>query len=369
MNQKSEFLLAVEKIIAKRFASDEMTHYRIMREELGKKILEFNRSISRSTRRTYAQRYRHWIERIRHGDWPHDHQMSQGTWGNTKAALTNLSAVSVLKKIDKYLDDPSDENQRQMEKSIALAQKINENYAPGGAGKKPRLIKRRSSARVKMRDYPDDWRDQIFETAGRPGAKDRRHEIAVLALTGCRVDELIKGVRVELIDENTARFEIQGAKVRRGKETADTGQKWRRFKVADLGDSVEGKYLAEWLNKNGGQAVVTTDSDKALRAALRRATTSTFGEMRSPVSPYFYKHAAASRLRSQGYAEQQIAKILGHASDGSQRAYGRRNSTGQGTGGRIIDIESELQPRESNRERIFERGQHVEREAGMEMEW
>ncbi len=76
--------------------------------------------------------------------------------------------------------------------------------------------RKRASKRQALRSLPGDWREQLYQRAAKGKYADA---ILVAALTGCRPEELRRGVLIRRVDNPRSgmgeiRFEIDGAKVK-----------------------------------------------------------------------------------------------------------------------------------------------------------
>lgn len=159
--------------------------------------------------------------------------------------------------------------------------------------------------------YPD-WRERILNELG-----DKRHydAVLVLALIGCRPEELVTGVTVSSnLKQNCISFVVKGAKV-----TRTSGQPERTIHLPiERLPMAWGERLAA-----GTSFEVRVASKDGLRCALRRASKVALPGM--PVaSAYVFRHAFATELREDGHDSETVAACLGHATSDTQNRYGRR---------------------------------------------
>jgi integrase len=137
--------------------------------------------------------------------------------------------------------------------------------------------------------------------------------LRVLFLAGARPCELVQGVTVQITSAQSLRFIVQGGKV-----TAQTGQPVRAIEVAiDNG-------VAEALAKRvaaAALAVRITDAHK-LSDKVRGMSMRLFPRIDYVITPYTFRHALAAREKARGRSVGSLAKVLGHVSGKSQRAYG-----------------------------------------------
>lgn len=75
-----------------------------------------------------------------------------------------------------------------------------------------------------------------------------------------------------------------------------------------------------------------------ISSAVRAASAREFATLKAPPSFYALRHAASAEVKAaEGSDPQLVAKVMGHASERSQQAYGMRS---QGRGGYAIDAEA-----------------------------
>jgi len=159
----------------------------------------------------------------------------------------------------------------------------------------------------------------------------RRHaeRLAILALSGCRPSELMKGVELELRTKgkNSAVIAtIHGAKTDNGR-----GQKLRKIAFTE---GVLTRGLVERLKETGGKLTVTTTSAdyRSLNRALKA----------HDLSCYSFRHQIGSDLKGaikrNEIQSNKVAEIMGHASTRSitfygtaSKASGRKPPTAKGT--------------------------------------
>lgn len=153
--------------------------------------------------------------------------------------------------------------------------------------------------------------------------------LSVLWLTGCRPAELESGVRVAYLRDSLV-IEITGAKCSNDKKN-ERGQPIRRYvfktPVAEKPHpalailvSMAEKHVAP----NGiGHAQVRHDADYLYNSIVALAK-ATFPKLRSRISPYCFRHQAASDLKADPTLSlEEAAQFMGHLSDYSIGRYGR----------------------------------------------
>lgn len=163
--------------------------------------------------------------------------------------------------------------------------------------------------------------------------------VSVLAATGVRPAELLKGVELSLVNGRIS-ARIQGAKVKEadGARVA-TGHVWRQIELRP--DTPESQYLMSRLRELGG--AYTVGADFAPRAAdrpreLRRLIARVGHEALGPkvsLSPYDFRHAVSARAKAaDDLSTEEIAMLLGQRSTRTQKNYG----TAQQSGGRRSSV-------------------------------
>lgn len=181
------------------------------------------------------------------------------------------------------------------------------------------LTARRSrSKRGDLPRLPTHWRRSMVERA--QASEQYRHPVAVLAATGCRPIELLRGVHLRLdFDHVVAR--VRGAKV-----SATSGQVWREVCIAL---SAVPASLIEKLSEYG-EATIAIPSTAGLRSHLFNQSDVLWPEQHR-ICPYHFRHALASDLRTAGWEREEIATTLGHRVSETASQYGQRRRPGQGT--------------------------------------
>jgi integrase len=138
--------------------------------------------------------------------------------------------------------------------------------------------------------------------------------MAVLQLTGCRPSELSRGVNVRLIEGRLA-FVIKGSKV-----SDCSGQESRLLMVEP--DSIPAKYLLAHVS-DSEMTNISLRNQKTFAEVIAAAGKQAFPRLRGRVSPYVFRHAFSSDLKSAGRDQAEIARALGHRVTRTQERYGR----------------------------------------------
>ena len=137
--------------------------------------------------------------------------------------------------------------------------------------------------------------------------------LRVLFLTGARPSEVVKGIEVELTAHRHLRFTIRGTKV-----TNQTGQPVRMIEVAI--NNAAAQALA--MRAAAGVLVVRITDARKLSDRVRSMSMRLFPRIGYVISPYTFRHALAAGEKKRGRSVDSLAKVLGHVSGRSQRAYG-----------------------------------------------
>jgi integrase len=196
------------------------------------------------------------------------------------------------------------------------------------------------------------WRERMWRRAYRRFTK-YCGPLAILHLAGVRPDELEKGVWVSAdSDERILTLSIRGAKTSRD---GTTGQPWRQVfincKDADHGSP---KYFLEKLVLMNDGVVQVSACAHNLCDFVRRLADQEFGRKRHQISPYSYRHQTAADLKGDtGVSKLEIAAVLGHQSDRTQKNYGSVRQAGGGNG--IIAVKSAKRIRQHASPRNFPR--------------
>lgn len=167
----------------------------------------------------------------------------------------------------------------------------------------------RHSKRKDLRGLPADWRERMV-------ARLPNYRLAVLvqAVTGCRPDELVNGVQLE-IQNGYLVATIKGSKV-----TAKTGQPWRRLLWQVDSKSPLVRQLVAAVQ--AGPSMAKVENAKAYSGAVRAAGVRQWPQRKTTVTPYCFRHAAASDMKASGIDKALISQALGHCSDVTKQYYG-----------------------------------------------
>lgn len=294
----------------------------------------------------------------RHLDGEALHQIKSATSALSRAELKTFeNAVAFLIQIP---PDPEHTAVRQ-------ASNNGRNNSPRAeTSKKKALYALNQHQRRRTKESPGyDWRSHFWQRAVLPdGHLDdhRRACLAVLMLTGCRPSELADDLGVvirafERNSENYLAFEISGAKLAdadaggqgKGQErrwievSAQTPEAiWLFVHVSDQYDGQMLISLAAPSHSQTGIALMPTERQRRvtnrLGKLIERLGRIAFPRLQQRLSPYVFRHALSSDLRSGGgrWSGDEIAVLLGHQSTRTQSNYGSAN-TSRGLSGNRAD--------------------------------
>lgn len=176
----------------------------------------------------------------------------------------------------------------------------------GGKSRKPK------SLRDDLNKLPDGWQAKILERA--QASDIYADAVALLALTGCRPEELAEGITVRL-DAEPAVIRIHGAKL-----GDHAGQPWREI---DIPTSKLPPHMLLCMREGRDLVEVKVDSTDALRQAVYSYSRELWpGSIR--ISPYHFRHSMAETLRENGWPAREIAAVLGERSAATVSHYGRK---------------------------------------------
>ena len=186
-----------------------------------------------------------------------------------------------------------------------------------------RLPRRRRSHALSL--LPDRWQETLIQRA--PTAL--RTAARILALTGCRAEELRRGVsyRINPSDHPVA-LEII---IRNAKNADATDPRFRTFHfksgpdvnalIEELNHSADSS-KADLFGANEGIFCAARLSERITRLALR-----IWPDRLNRPSSYSFRYAFRARLGKLGFTKCEIAEAMGHGSIDTQKAYGHQGYT------------------------------------------
>lgn len=179
---------------------------------------------------------------------------------------------------------------------------------------------------------PADWRQRVFAATetSRPASMLRK-SVALLWITGCRPAEIEKGVSVYAQGQHLI-VHITGAKVGiidNGVTKSQRGIEGRKLKIS-ANQNEASELLFKLANDAGGKILVKYDA-VALSNKVSEAAKKALKKKGNGVSPYCYRHAMGSDLKScDAIDDVTRAQVMGHLSVESLARYGRRRRGGGG---------------------------------------
>lgn len=225
---------------------------------------------------------------------------------NTEEELIEVSEKIKfdLEKLKLFPPDCNFENLKKAEQGLYRSEWQDvKNLAPTSKSKKFQTNK-----------LPSEWQNKIFQQALRQDSK-YLDALGVLSISGCRPAELENGIGLQLQDDLSIKVIIRSKKTHGGQY----GQELRAFTVDS--NSVEHAYLVNRMQTNNGDLYVSIDKSKNLSEAVRKLGKAVFPKMQLNISPYNYRHAFSSNLKGVKADREDVAKVLGHCNDKSQRFY------------------------------------------------
>jgi len=194
----------------------------------------------------------------------------------------------------------------------------------------------------KHQKLQEGWNDKIFNALQNQKSKYITI-IAALEISGARPVELRDGILMELNKDGAIKITIKGAKTHNGKY----GQETRSFCI--ISDSLAFQYLKDELQDQGECKLSMDVTEKALGQKIRNLSLEVFPKNKSLISPYSYRHLFSQRakgsLTDEGVSvvqktmsTEEIAIILGHCNDKSQKWYKNKSKKGS-SGFKITNIE------------------------------
>ncbi|MDO9125780.1 MAG: hypothetical protein Q7U42_02860, partial [Parvibaculum sp.] len=181
-------------------------------------------------------------------------------------------------------------------------------------------LKKRTSKRQDMKNLAEDWRDQVIDEA----IDKWLLPILALSVTGCRNEELLKGVKFE-VKNNKLSCKINSAKVKDGQITIksknDSGQEIKSIVKYHAGQEVRemifdlGKYkMVDMLAKAVGSSLkITINNKSSLTSVVRAISKKLWPERQKSITSYCFRHALGSDMKASKMSDDKISIALGHA--------------------------------------------------------
>lgn len=187
------------------------------------------------------------------------------------------------------------------------------------AGVSTRSINSKSRS---IQGRPANWRERIAQTL----PEDLKVPYLIQAVTGCRNEELVRGVSVVLLDGGWLECTVVGAKC--GKHA---GQEQRTFKVSMSSGGVVAMLGALMRPGLPVQSTALVSKADTYRKAVARASARVFPAKRAvrQLSAYSLRHQF-KKDASQTVSREDEARAMGHATTRSACAYGNGGKSGSG---------------------------------------
>lgn len=257
--------------------------------------------------------------------------LSRASWYPARAALKVGLAGRVHAAMKAQSDAQKGGDYEKAAKLVRIADRAMDQLAALETAQAPPPAKVKNSARQHL--PRGSWQARTYETAT-PAMKPA---IAVLWATGCRPEEIGRGVDVFTDKTGALCVRIPGAKVN---DTKSAGQPVRVLKID--ADTNAGRALIEAMNGAGKihvqRAARRISKDfLAIRPKLPRGWT---------VSAYSFRHQAAANMKADLDDPAKVAKAMGHRSTRSQQRYGTKGQAQSG-GGAVLDAKATHQPKET----------------------
>lgn len=179
--------------------------------------------------------------------------------------------------------------------------------------------------------------------------------LILLKLTGCRPNEIKKGIVVSITDDNCLKFIIRGSKLNLKQ---NRGMFMRKINIKlDENDKYK-SFLKNYIkstSENGKSTTLTITSEKSFSGYISKISKRLWPRKTYHASAYSFRHQAATDLKNSGMEEVEIAQFLGHASTRSQESYGRKRRSGKGEepaqnlASDIVELRTSSEPRKNDR--------------------
>lgn len=287
--------------------------------EIAREILDKHSQCSESTQ----AEYRRVIQRMAGQHW-HDYAVKHGL----KTVLTVRAAwrVWAARQIIALLGESerganAEERARARRHARGFAEQLLESREYCRPTSKSHQKK---SKRGSLYGLPMDWRERLRDEI----AQKHRFHYEIMAVTGCRPEELRRGFRLRALANNILEVTLQGAKT---SGLTQGGQAWRT--MCFRGGMA--RSICELVKSHGGvlvpPLVVGLGLQKAISAASKRLGYKN-------VSAYSLRHAFSADLKERGVHGDLVSLALGHVSRASKSHYGTAR---QGRGARSVLVSVE----------------------------
>lgn len=282
------------------------------------------RDLSEKTRLGYETEVKRLLKKTRHpGELVElaKATTSKSTWYRRRAAIAHVAQVEMERllkeqaRLQRSLVTPED--RATWEKAVLNLQAFLTLHTQAQAVTKwppEDMRKRRESQKRSLSGLPVGWREALAKRL--PG---HRFAYLVAAATGCRPDELVKGIKIGIPkDSNSIVAVIQGSKV-----GEHAGQEQRAIHI-EL-DGVPGSLASQLAEAIGsGNKVVQIPSAKRFSGAIAEAASREWPARKRSVTAYSLRHQFAADRKAEGWSNVDLAEMMGHATDKTVSYYGDR---------------------------------------------
>lgn len=188
----------------------------------------------------------------------------------------------------------------------------------------------RSTKSASLKGLPEDWRDRLQQRI-----EDRfsRFWPAVIALllTGCRPEEVLRGIPVTSMGDGSVTFAISSAKGGNSRLRYITILPSDPFsqlaqRLAAANESIRLPGTEHWWKNRLGDSI-------------RKVGKELWPGKKVTISSYSLRHQMAADLKSAGLSDQEVAAAMGHSDVKTKSLYGRAR---HGRQGRAFMIRSEI---------------------------
>lgn len=303
---------------------------------------------------------------------------SKNTWYKRRAAirLCSFAAINALmNKIVKNINHqkPLGSEMIDIQFYIDLLQNLPDTC--------PIVFKaKRNSKKETIKPLPDAWREQVIAEVN----KKYRLEVLLLAATGCRPEEIAKGIDAMVTDKKLI-LRIQTAKVKDGKIVTSKEKKLVPYlagqEIRELIFNINSgnifmkdlfKIFQENYNKNNQPELNSyfrvnpnNIDKKTLASAITRAgKRCMFEGLEQNITPYCFRHQLAVDLKSLGVNGDIIAMMLGHAVDTTKGQYGFIKRSKDAQSKVPTGVTTQLRLKDKNSINIVKKG-HVLKDASI----
>ena len=211
-------------------------------------------------------------------------------------------------------------------------------YPGKSTGSKSKKI---NSKRYSLAGLPVGWQDQIYKHV----SGKYKSSVLALTVTGCRPEELRKGINFFLSEDGLIGVRINGAKV--------TGTKGQHVRILYFDPQISelNRAIKKILDDHGSITIKLPESNpdnpepsKVVNAFTRavKYAAGKAGHGFHRVSPYTFRHQKTSDLKKEGHSEEKRAAFLGHRSTRTQQQYGFAQQGRGATGIKRVEVPNRI---------------------------